>query len=88
MPKHPNLIIADRMLALIQRIDARLSPEIIEDNRDLVVNGEWGVALENLCQQLFEFDVVVEADLLEEIKSLTKEMKLAPETWNFLLRAQ
>ena len=72
------------MLALIQRFDSRLSAEIIENIRDLVVDGEWGVALENLCVQLFEVDVIVEVDLLEEIKSLAKEMELPPDTWSFL----
>jgi hypothetical protein len=84
--KSRDEIIEEKMLRLLQQFEDKLSADILADNRDLVVHREWGVALENLCEQLYEFDVIVNSDSLEEIKELTREMRLPSKTWQFLER--
>ena len=42
---------------------------------------EPGIALENLCTQLFEYEAHVPADVLETIKRLGMAMGLADKYW-------
>jgi hypothetical protein len=73
-----------QMLDLLREFDGKLKDNIHEDIRDLIVHGEWGIALENLCQQLYEYDVAVPPNSLTEIKKLTEQMQLPSKTWSFL----
>ena len=50
----------------------------------LVRAGEPGIALENLCTQLFEFDAVIPLDLRERLERLGEKMGIASEYWRRL----
>ena len=72
------------MLQLLSRFQSRLPAATYDDVKNLIDHGEWGVALENMCVQLFEYDLAVSSTELSEIKTLTERMGLPPTTWSFL----
>ena len=43
------------LLQLLSRFQSRLPAATYDDVKDLIDHGEWGVALEDMCVQLFEF---------------------------------
>ena len=47
------------LLQLLSRFQSRLPAATYDDVKDLIDHGEWGVALEDICVQLFEFLVVL-----------------------------
>jgi hypothetical protein len=44
--------------------------------RELVSVGEPGVALENLCTQIFEYDVSLSAELANEVEAVAAAMDM------------
>lgn len=50
----------------------------------LAAAGEPGVALENLCVQLYEYEVIVPARLLARIRALADAMQLESRYWERL----
>jgi hypothetical protein len=58
----------------------------LEDMAALARAGEPGVALENLCTQLFEYDCIVPDEMLNKIETLGRSMGLKEEYWTRLER--
>ena len=57
---------------------------VIEDARDMIEHGEQGVALENICQNLYEWDFpLVRADY-ERLQKLGRYYGFGSSTWDFL----
>jgi hypothetical protein len=50
----------------------------------LIQAGELSVALENLCTQLYEFDIKVPTELLTLIAQLGRELKVDESYWSVL----
>jgi hypothetical protein len=46
--------------------------------------GEPGVALENFCTQLYEYDIPVLAEVLDELRLLGRSMGLEERYWTLL----
>jgi hypothetical protein len=57
---------------------------VVEEGLDLVNHNECGVALELLCQMLFEYSVPLQAVDFAVIKEATATLQLGPNTWDFL----
>jgi len=76
--------IETQLAAAIKESKAWIPPDQIGDMLELVRAGEPGIALENLCTQLFEFDAVIPLDLRERLGRLGKEMGIANEYWRRL----
>lgn len=71
----------------VMALSRKLVPaEQLHDMTQLVQAGEPGVALENLCTQLYEYDAALEPDTLKQIETLGKAMGLAPKYWQRLGR--
>lgn len=58
------------VISIISQFRGRLADEWVDEYILLAEHNECGIALENLCDQLFEFDVVPTREELQEIKSL------------------
>ena len=56
----------------------------IEDSRELAAHGEEGVAFENLCQNLFEWDFPLKKDDYDAIERLGRHYRFEESTWSFL----
>ncbi|MGR9250202.1 MafI family immunity protein [Rhizobium leguminosarum] len=73
-----------RLIKLIRGFDGRLPDEHIWGYISLAEHNECVVALENLCTQLCEYDVLPAPEELTTIQELAKEINLEESTWNFL----
>lgn len=70
-----------RLLHLLDQFGAVLPPEQIEEMKALAGAGEPGVALENYCTQLFEFDATVPPEVLSELDELGRSMGVDEKYW-------
>jgi hypothetical protein len=66
----------------------RLPVDFLNDTKSLVSHREYGIALENLCVQLFELDIVPSTEESLEIQRLSALLGLGSQTWSFLIEPQ
>ncbi|EJC70835.1 MafI family immunity protein [Rhizobium sp. 1AS11] len=76
--------IEKRLIDLISDFNGRLAGEDIREYISLAEHNECVVALENLCTQLREYDVVLAPEELANIQALANEINLKADTWAFL----
>jgi hypothetical protein len=76
--------IEEAMLQVLQVFENRLPPDRYRDMLNLITHSECGIALEHLCQNLFDFEAPIKPGELAEIKKITSEMLLPESTWSFL----
>lgn len=70
--------------AIVVALEGRLPAADVENAWGLIDAGEPGVALENLCTQLYEYDVTVPRPVLAQITAAGEAMGLAPDLWTDL----
>ena len=81
---------AKRLHELIEQICERFPPnetaemKIGEEVKELISVGEPGIALENLCTQLYEYDVPLRREEVNLLATLGSEMHLDPKYWHRL----
>ncbi len=84
---HPDL--RKLLDSLSQRADVP-HPEqrtrYIADSRDLALHNEEGVAFENLCQNLFEWDFPLTTEDFVVIERLGRHYQFKPDKWGFLAK--
>ncbi len=73
--------IEERLMRVISALRQLLPDEDIRSVEELTRSREWGIALENLCDQLYEFGASVPSSILAEIGSLGAEMGLDEAYW-------
>ncbi len=73
-----------KLLTIIDGFSGQIPSEQLQDMQELVKSGERGIALENLCTQLYEYDIAVARDALAQIREIGQEMKIAPKLWEQL----
>ena len=72
---------------LIAQFDCMLAQEQLQDMMSLNAAGEPGIALENLCTQLYEFDIPVEETELSKIRQLCLAMGVSQKYWQRLSKS-
>ncbi len=77
-------LLENRILSVIDSFAGKLPPGQLADMRSLVEAGERAVGLENLCTQIYEYDVKPAPDLIAEITDLGQAMRLNPKYWERL----
>jgi hypothetical protein len=81
--------------ALAAELMARTSPEAdrivgapldvrIADSLGLIDVGEPVIAFENLCQNLYEYEMPISADEYQRLAALGVQWGVAPDGWRFL----
>jgi hypothetical protein len=70
-----------RLLTILNNADGWLPGDQLEDMRSLVRAGEPGVALENFCTQLEEYDFVVPNDVVAELREIARLMGMTIPPW-------
>ena len=70
--------LAARIRELGSGFVGRLDDSVLESAIEYVDFNEWGLALEMLCDQLYEFEVHIQESELREIETLADEMHLDP----------
>lgn len=81
---HLETIIAI-LRAIVVELEGKLPAANIQNAWGLIDAGEPGVALENLCTQLYEYDVPVPPSVLAQITAVGEAMQLAPDLWTDLI---
>lgn len=76
-----------RTRALLALFSDRLPAPELEDMESLAVAGESAVAFENLCVQLYEYDVPLEPDVLARLAQVGGLMGIDPSYWQKLASA-
>ena len=79
--------IEQQTLSAITDFTSKLPAEQLQDMRSLVIAGEPGVALENLCTQIYEYDVEVAPEVLAKISEVGRAMGLDSKYWDRIARA-
>lgn len=77
-----------RIIRLAGAFAGRLPERDIEGVRDLAGAGEWGLALEVLATQIYEYDLVVSKSEYEEIAAIGAEFGVEERYWRVLTVAQ
>src|SRR5439155_15773335 len=80
--------IEDGVIRVIAKLRGRLPTPDLELAESDARAGEWGVALEHMMSQLYEYDVAVPAPIYREIAQLGATMKLDPREWSILRVAE
>jgi hypothetical protein len=73
--------IENRLEDILAKATGWLPANELADMVDLVRHGEPGVALENFCTQLEEYDIVVPQDIVDELRSLASAMGMRLPAW-------
>ena len=73
-----------KLLEEIQTYAGQLPADQVKDIADLAQAGEPGVAFENLCMQLYEYDIAVDNGMLSKLKSIGIAMGIESEYWDRL----
>ncbi|MEO6392818.1 MAG: MafI family immunity protein [Pyrinomonadaceae bacterium] len=74
--------IESRLLAILDGFDGYFPAGQLEDMQSLVIAGEPGVALENFCTQLYEYEICVSAATVKELSDLGAAMGIRPDYWS------
>jgi hypothetical protein len=76
--------IDERLFQLLNEFKSNLPGKVYDHIHNLIQHREWGLALEALCDQLFEDSIFIAPPLLETIKNLAQEMDLPAKSWQML----
>lgn len=76
--------IASLVRAVLIGLEGRLRVEDLEEGWGLNEAGEPGVALELVCTQAYEYDVVVPHTIMEQLVEAGEAMHLDPSLWTGL----
>ena len=72
------------LLRLIETSAESFPAEQAKEMADLVRAGDPGIAFENLCTQLHEYDVPVDEATLGQLKEIGTQMGIQPKYWERL----
>ena len=72
------------LLEIVEELSDQLEKDILSHIKDLAQAGEWGVALEDLCNMLFEYDVKISQRIFNRIEKLGIAMSMEKSSWDFI----
>lgn len=73
-----------RMRALVASLATHVEAWLVEEPESLLDAGEWGVAFEALCDNLYDQTVPVFPGEVAEIESLGEGMKIQRRAWRLV----
>ena len=73
--------VEERLAVVLNNATGWLPAEQLADMELLAKSGEPGVALENFCTQLEEYDVAVPADVARELREIAGMMSMKVSSW-------
>ena len=69
-------------------LEARMMPNDVENVWELIDAGEWGLAFDILCTQLYEYDVRIDQQTYDDLAQLGQYYEIRPSMWEVLRPAQ
>ena len=82
--KKKVLAFTNEMKLLQKEINNSRLEKFIEDTEELIQHNEYGIALENLISNLYEFEIEINQNQLEIVKEALLEMKMNWDDWKFI----
>jgi hypothetical protein len=79
------LAIRDRVTDAVEQASGVPLRWRIESAADDISHGEAGIGLENLCSNLYEFDVPLHVSEYEGIQAAGEVMQMPADTWTVLI---
>ncbi len=76
-----DIKVEEELSDLINNFDQLIPSEQLQEMKDLNSSGEPGIAYENLCTQIFEFDIKVSETRFSQIRQIGLAIGLAPKYW-------
>jgi len=73
--------VEERLAAVLKNAEGWLPSDQLTEMQSLVKAGEPGVALENFCTQLEEYDVAVPDGVVRELKDIASIMGMRVSPW-------
>jgi hypothetical protein len=73
-----------RRLHLVMDAASDLPLRDVDQIEGLIEVGERAVAFENLCTQLYEYDIRLSSDLRDTVISIGAQLEVAPRYWERL----
>lgn len=55
-----------------------------ENANILLLHGEWGLALDTICEQLYEFSIPINRETNDKIEASANQMNLEKSEWGFV----
>jgi hypothetical protein len=74
----------EQLLSILAECSDTLPTTDIDNIRELFLVGEYSVGYENLCTQLYEYEVKIRKDFYGRLASLGELMQLDKSTWEIL----
>lgn len=74
----------EKMEVLEWNIEKERKKVIFNSSRELIDHNEGVIAFENICQNIYEYDVRISKELYKEIEELGLRYNLEKGTWEFL----
>lgn len=74
----------EKMEVLEWNIEKERKKVIFNSSRELIDHNEGVIAFENICQNIYEYDVRISKELYNEIEELGLRYNLEKGTWEFL----
>ncbi len=72
------------ILFVLSSVADQLPANDVQSIRELVQSRELGISFENLCNQIYEYDIKISKGVFDKISSLGNAMNLDQSAWNFL----
>jgi len=69
---------------ILHQAEPMLQRRDIENAKELIFHGEFGVALELICEQLQEYEVSPSLAFAEVVKMTGQEMGMSPSLWQWM----
>ena len=77
--------IESELLDIIRNIGNNLPKDDLDSIKELVSVGEYAVAFENFCTQLYEYDVAIKQSEKDRLNVVGIQMRLDKALWDDLL---
>ena len=78
----------DQIRSELEALLAKLGEDLPHQDRENVASfiqaGEFGVAFETLCTQMYEYDITPHADDLARLAAIGRGLELDPSVWEIL----
>ncbi len=72
------------ILQLTTAMEDKLPGQDIEKITEMLENNEFGLALDILCTQIYEYDIKVDEQFYEDVKKVAEMMNIAKDSWEFI----
>jgi hypothetical protein len=73
--------IENKLMCLLNSLKESFPQRIVDNIYELLTAGEYGVALENICSNLLEYDVSVNKSILNEIALIGNILEISSTNW-------